>query len=177
MPTLKKKLLIIGSCGAVGLMGLAAFYYLTWQAPGFDRKMNRLPAELLQGLYDAEKFTLLSLNPVEVDPVSNTNATYFYKHQILGKSTVTDAKLKNDLIASLQSGISNSRGIGYMCFNPRHGIRAERGTNRIDVVICFECAEVQVVFGPTNQSFLTTKVPSKIFNHALEKLRLPVSKE
>ena len=54
------------------------------------------------------------------------------------------------------------------CFNPRHGIRLIGGGETTDLVICFECLQVQVfVDGRRPGGFLTSASPQPAFDQVL----------
>jgi hypothetical protein len=147
---------------------------------GFDRSQNTLPPEIKDILEKGETFILLSLDPTEPDlrePSAPAPKETFHKYAVLGKTEIHDPKVRADLLRALQKGIHDSDGAIAACFNPRHGISATtRGTNHVDLVICFECAQIYS-YGLVERSFLTTKSPRTTFNDALQKAGLPVAKK
>jgi hypothetical protein len=61
-----------------------------------------------------------------------------------------------------------------MCFNPRHGISATRGDQKVDLVICFECRQTRIYFNDRKTSGVTTtKSAQPTFDRSLEKAGIP----
>jgi hypothetical protein len=173
----QKSLLV---AAGIGLMIVGALLWKDFTSPPpLDvEPENILPPESHSFLLTAEKFDLLSLNPkrVEADAVSLTNEP-FHRHQVLGQSPVTDRKMREELVQSLADGIKHNRRIASKCFNPRHGIRARRGTNTLDLVICFECGTLQWYRDQAKDGAFVNGDPEKIFNAALQQLKLPLAKD
>jgi hypothetical protein len=48
------------------------------------------------------------------------------------------------LADALRLGAEDNFGIAAGCFNPRHGLRLKGGGKSVDLVICFECLQVEV---------------------------------
>lgn len=173
----KKSLLV---AAGIGLLIVGALLWKDFPSPSPSdvEPENILPPECHSFLLAAEKFDLLSLNPnwVEVDAPGLTNEL-FHRHQILGQSSVTNRKLREELVQSLADGIKHSRGIASKCFNPRHGIQARRGTNTLDLVICFECGSLQLYRDQVRDGVFVNGDPEMIFNAALRQLKLPLAKD
>ena len=41
-------------------------------------------------------------------------------------------------------GVRSSNGTVAACFNPRHGIHATRQGRTVDLLICFECLQIEI---------------------------------
>jgi hypothetical protein len=133
---------------------------------------NRIP-EAAERLFDkAETFELFSLNPEpkrgkDGDVVDEKEG--FHGWQVLGKTEVKKEAERKRLADALRLGAEDNFGIAAGCFNPRHGLRLKGGGKSVDLVICFECLQVQVfVDGETSQGFLTSGDPQKEFDAALK---------
>jgi hypothetical protein len=150
-----------------------------------------LSSEIRALLDRSEKFVLVSTDPIpralEVEfsassSMGPTNATqsdikeYFHDHRMLGRTEVKDPKRKDDLLAALYSSVEKYRGSAAACFNPRHGIVAAAGTNRVELLICFECDQ-GAEFGDSGQRwFLIGKEPQELFNRTLQEAGVPLAK-
>ena len=145
--------------------------------------LTQLPAELQDALKNADNFTLYSIKP-EPD-FQHTSTNTFEDHVILGQVDVKSKDTRTKLIAALKDGIDeqNKRvppGVIWLpdCFNPRHGIRATKGNETVELLICFECEQIQ---GSSNQgkswSFITTRTPAPIFNGVLKKAHVPLAED
>jgi hypothetical protein len=145
-----------------------------------------LPTELENLLTNADTFTLFSINPDTYFYHKSTNT--FQGYAILGQLDVNPVKTRAKLIADLDDGIrqvakSEAGGlyVSTGCFNPRHGIRAKKGDQIIELLICFECGEIQIHSndGKSWDFNIPTGVgpkPADIFNDVLKDAGVPLPK-
>jgi hypothetical protein len=138
-------------------------------------------------LNGGEKFVLLSVDPVPrslmgefggalekekqlptTDAiVGNESSDDFHDHRVLGRIEIKDSKRKEELLAALYRSVEKVRGTPPACFNPRHAIIAVAGTNRVELLICFECDQ-GIEFSDLGEKwFLIGKEPSELFNRTL----------
>jgi len=143
-----------------------------------------LPANLQNFLKNADKFTLFSIEPTP--DYENKLPDTFQGHVILGWLNIQSPSTRAKLIAALNDGIGDENksippGVAVPlpdCFNPRHGIRATKGDETIEFLICFECAQIQVSSNKGKSwFFMTTKKPAGVFNSVLRKARVPLPKD
>src|SRR5262249_43121519 len=137
---------------------------------------NRIP-EVAERLLDkAETFELYSLNPDRRAAQNVEARDGFHGWRVLGKTEVKGEAERKRLTDALRLGAEDNFGMAAACFNPRHGLRLKGGDRTVDLVICFECLQVQVfVDGAGEKGFLTTGEPQKDFDAALKAagVRLP----
>ena len=105
----------------------------------------------------------------------------FHGWLVLGKTLVASAEIRQSLLTALKEGLAASEGDYAMCFDPRHAIRAtaENG-EAADVVICFECDQVEVYLGPNSepdQHLLTTASPEPEFDKVLREAGVPLARK
>jgi hypothetical protein len=62
---------------------------------------------------------------------------------VLG-AAVASRTLREEITTSVARGVEENRGLVANCFIPRHGIRAVGHADNCDLVICFECFQLQV---------------------------------
>ncbi len=137
------------------------------------RSQNRLPEKIKSVLREAE-FTLLSLNPSPVPKSESATRATFHNYEVLGKTVVKDSDARTKLLDALDKGIAEWDGSIIRCFNPRHGISATHGGQKIDLVICFECHSIRI--HAESASYVhTSGSPQPIFDAALKKAGLPIS--
>ncbi|MDB5333036.1 MAG: hypothetical protein JWP03_4187 [Phycisphaerales bacterium] len=149
----------------LAVVGVALATALAWV------RWHGMPGVAARALADADRYELLSLRPFPFKPE-------FYNHEILGRTTVTDAATRQRLNAALQSGVRESDGTAMACFNPRHGIRVTRAGETTDFLICFECRQVQVWRdGKKIATFLTSASPQSVFDEVLQKAHVPLAAE
>jgi hypothetical protein len=131
--------------------------------------------EMRNVLEHAETFTLFSLDP-EPDLRKKPKAE-FKGYPQMGKTQVPAGNDRTNLISVLYDGIANGNAIA-MCFNPRHGIRATKGSNTVELLICFECGQVYTFSNRgSNQMFATSEAPVAAFNAYLNRAKVPLPKE
>jgi hypothetical protein len=133
---------------------------------------NRIP-EAVERLFDkAETFELYSLDPerkIGKDGKVIAVKDGFHGWQVLGKTEVKDEAQRKRLADALRLGAEDNFGMAANCFNPRHGLRLKGADHTVDLVICFECLQVEVfVDGERTKGFLTTDEPQKPFDAALK---------
>lgn len=88
---------------------------------------------------DMEILTLAPRRETETE-----TADQFHGYAVLGRKPVADAARRRELIELVFEGVGASDGRVAYCFNPRHGLSFRRGSERVDLVICFECSQVRV---------------------------------
>ena len=147
------------------------------------QSLDQLPAELQDALKNADNFTLYSIKP-EPD-FQHTSTNTFEDHVILGQVNIRSKDTRTKLIGALKNGIDeqNKRvppGVIWLpdCFNPRHGIRATKGNETVELLICFECEQIQVRSSQGKScSFITTRTPAPIFNRILKEAHVPLPED
>ncbi len=144
----------------LGLFAVAAIYIF-----------RGIPRGAATALRDPDTFELLSL-----DPERGRKDADFHRFKVLGRTTVTDPAMRQRLYNSLQSGARWNVPIPSLCFDPRHGIRVTSKGRTVDLVICFECSQVQVWQGDSLvTSFIVGQSPEPVFDQALRDAGLPLA--
>ena len=143
-----------------------------------------LPAELENLLTNADTFTLFSINPDNYFYHKSTNT--FQGYVILGQLDVKSVETRTKLIADLDDGIrqvakSEAGGlyISTGCFNPRHGIRAKKGDNSVELLICFECGQIEIHSNDGKSWHFSIPAgvgpkPADVFNNVLKDADVPL---
>jgi len=158
--TQKQRYLAIASFGAMALfLTLAAKAYLWFyhtalyppepvsaELPASDPALAVWP-QVARDLAEAKSLTVYSILPgsgeTEPDPSPADDTRLFLGYPILGRAQVTSPERISRIAEELARGISF--GDGFACFFPRHGVRAGlRDGRRIDLVICYSCARIEV---------------------------------
>ncbi len=143
--------------------------------PGRDGTgvLELLPGEAREVLETADDLELLALHPYPLD-ADEAGATWFHDYKILGRASVP-AEGRRALVKALYAGLNENNDTAASCFNPRHGLRATKGERTLDIVICFECLQVNA-YGPVTgerHSGLLSESPEPAFDAMLRTLRLP----
>ena len=133
-------------------------------------------AAALEKLGEApSKFVLYSLEPIKFHSQSVRAAKLFHHFDILGHTEITDRSEQRALLRALAGGVREKKDhIVAMCFNPRHALHIEQSGRSIDLVICFECLQVQA-YGFPQEGFLTSASPQATFDTSLRRHHLPLA--
>lgn len=122
----------------------------------------------------ADRIILLSLNPNpirdadgEVDEVLCSDAV-FHGHNVIGQLEVHDAGNRSELIKTIHHDILDSPIRPARCFIPHHGVRAIKGQQILDLVICFSCS----LFMAYPPGVVTRSTISRNSRHLLDSLLL-----
>jgi hypothetical protein len=140
-----------------------------------SKNNNKPPPSVLVSLEGADEFELLSLDP-EYQTEKPKNG--FHGWKILGRAKIEGSATRKKLIAALSKGASENDNTVAACFNPRHGIHTSRDGKATDLVICFECLQVEAyIDGKPNDGFLTSSSPQPVFDQALRDAGVPLAEK
>jgi hypothetical protein len=139
------------------------------------RAQDKPSSKDLAALFEkAEDLELYSLDPA-ADVKEADAKKGFHGWKVLGKTTVKEAKTRKKVIEALYKGLAESDGTMAKCFIPRHGIRATAGGKTADVVICFECLQVQFHVGDGSSTEATTASHQKVLDEVLTAAGVPLA--
>ena len=137
-----------------------------------------LPPALKRVLNDADEFVLFSLDPTPDFEHKSKNT--FKRYPVIGQTRIKASSTRRRLTEELDNairagdGLTISNGVVFLsgpfasCFNPRHGIRAKRSSETVELLICFECEQVQIDSSKKAERVLKlTRKPSRAFNAVL----------
>jgi len=174
-----------GSIAGLVAIFTAGFIYSQYMYPGasisdslvlmaggsIPNAKNRMPPGIIEILEKADRFYLLSLDPNLVPSTleelqKRKQRESFHRYSVLKKVEIADKAKRARLLQALYRGVEGNRGVVAACFNPRHGISATFEGKAADLVICFECLQVQI-HGAIEGAVLVTHDPQREFNEAL----------
>lgn len=133
-----------------------------------------LPSEFAEILRETEVWTIYALEPEMRGPVESG----FHGHAIRGQAMIESRSDRAQLSHALAQGIAGNQDMMASCFLPRHGIRAAAGDRVCDLVICFECLQINVYDGGEERAaqVLTTNGPQRIFDRIYRDEGLSIAK-
>ncbi len=141
---MKKRTLSLGVLPAMAV-GVAAVVLLKpappLKVPPPQQLQAVFPGDTRKIFEHGDKWTLLSLDPRRY----SKGEEQFHGFRVMGKTQVSP-EVKARLIASFYDAMVGDT-TSALCFNPRHGIHAERNGEYIDFLICFQCAQYQTFPG------------------------------
>ena len=136
---------------------------------------NEVPPFVLQTLQGSGTYELLSLDPNGLGK-DQMSPDAFHGFRVLGRTTVTDKETRQALNDALQLGAKENQGAVAACFNPRHGLHVISRGQVVDLVICFECAQVQAYNGGGERNnFLVAASPQPVFDEVLTAAKVPLA--
>lgn len=149
----------------------------------FQERLNaELPQELKTlskistiVLEEPDSFRLYSLNPSTIGS-EKTGIEYFHEYEVFGYLDITNKHHQTALFTALYKGLAEAKGQSPACFSPRHGIAASKGTNKIELLICFECGKgYEFNAEPQSRYFRVGHSPASTFNAPLKQANIPVA--
>jgi len=107
---------------------------------------RRLPPEVRTVIEQSERLELLSIWPSrgtkEKPPALVVGE--FHGYPLLGRLTVTNPVVHQEVVKEFLASIDKSNGAKALCFMPRHAIRLKRGSDELDLLVCYECRYIVV---------------------------------
>jgi hypothetical protein len=91
-------------------------------------------------------------------------------YPILGKVDVSDAAQRRQIVAAMKNAVRSSTESPAACFIPRHAIRTTKGSDVIDVVICFQCHIYSMIYGQADGQTDAIRTISSSTQPLLDKL-------
>jgi len=154
----------------ISVIGLAfALAVSSWSAMG----ANGLPSSVETVLEKSEQLELLSLDPL-ITKAPPKEA--FHGWRVLGTTTIKDSRLRTEIVAAMRNGIAEFQYPVAACFNPRHGIRAKSGDTIVDLVICFECRQIEAYANDKRSGgALTAPSPQSFLDQVLRDAQIPLA--
>ena len=139
------------------------------------RPGEALPEPAQSAFTKPDQFELYSLDP---NAGQKEEKGRFHGWKVLGKTVVKDAETRTKLLAALDRGINENDGTVAGCFIPRHGLRAVHGGKTVDMVICFQCYQIEFYTDGIRDKGgrLVTASPQRTFNEVLKAAKVPLAK-
>lgn len=151
--------------------------------PGFSRLALVVAALAVSGcqqtfpdraarlLRNADMLLVFSLEPV----AGPSDPKGFHGWPVLGQVGV-DKEDREEFVKAVLAGAAPKDSERALCFDPRHGIRAVSKDGTVDLVICFECSQVEVFYsGGSNDYFIPNSTLHETLSKRLSKAGIPVA--
>lgn len=127
-------------------------------------------------LEQADAVTLFTLNPHRlVNGKLSPETERLRGYGVLGKAAIDDAAKRRRLVEAVYEGLKGEGAGPAQCFWPRHGLRFVKGSETVELLICFECTWVYVYApGAEHETRLLFGAGVKpVFDSILKPLKLP----
>jgi hypothetical protein len=93
----------------------------------------------------------------------------FHGYRILGRAHLTDPGERRALIEAVYRGFNGLLEPAAACFNPRHGLRARRGEQTVEILLCYECSTARI-FSAAHESGAEAAALAKVGEDVLDGL-------
>jgi hypothetical protein len=153
------------------LAGLLLGLGIVWGHSGDEH--DKLPAAASRLLDEADAIELISLDPRERPARPGES---FHGWKVLGRAAIGDGAEGRAIIAALKRAIGSAEEVAG-CFEPRHGLRATKGGQSLDLVICFSCRWIESHFQGTSSSVRIADSPKSAFNKALREAGIKLAQD
>ncbi|MBB5036962.1 hypothetical protein [Prosthecobacter dejongeii] len=111
----------------------------------FSIRYNKLPSEVLESIKKSPTVIFLSLEPKpenlsEDDPAHRVTLK---DYPILGSFQLNNEQ-KHLVADTLSTQVPIFALEASKCFDPRHAIRIEKGSETMDLLICYDCGWIEI---------------------------------
>lgn len=168
---------IVLSCGHLFLAQA-----LLWSVPRLvgEPFPPQLKAERRTFIEQADRITLYSLWPVPEDHRSASQQKFegeLYGWPVLGKVEIESPKERSRVVQDLLTSIDENLGGEALCFEPRHALRLRRGSEEMELVICYHCGFLILHHGGATQHVALANSSKATLNSLLRKAGIKLAPE
>ena len=109
-----------------------------WFVLPFGARSGLLPGTAREIVENADYFEIISLDPYR----THEGKDRFHGYVIRGRAELRDPDMRKRLLSALYSSLGHGMP-GILCFDPRHAIHAVRNGHSVDLLVCFQCEQVE----------------------------------
>jgi hypothetical protein len=113
------------------------------------------PDQLVLYSIDLQTWAEVDFNPAAAEATGKLLDGY----PVLGKVPITDLAQRRQVLSAIRRAVRKPPP-GKACFVPRHALRAVKGNEIVDMVICFECGNYKHYQGGRLVSAFTPPISS-----------------
>lgn len=123
----------------------------SFKAPSDQTISTLLPGNARDVFEHPDKLILYSLQPPEHLVIKGLPS--FHDVPVLGKVEVSDEEARASIRRAVYDGFARDAD-RKMCYMPRHGIRAVKGKQTVDLVLCFQCEQMKIFLNGKGSDYL-----------------------
>jgi hypothetical protein len=101
-------------------------------------------------------------------------------YRVLGRVQVTDRGQEREVLSAIRRAV-NTPVTQFNCWDPRHAIRVVKGSETLDMIICFECHNYDILRnGDPNSGGLTPAIssdPEPLLDKILSDAGIPLAEK
>ena len=118
---------------------------------------NTLPApaaSVFDAAEELEIFTIQSTMETQGEPFP-PDTILLQGHRVVASAIVKDSAQRQEITRIVNSGIDPDT-FPASCFIPRHALRAKRAGKVVELVICYQCQQIQIFVNGSRIETITT---------------------
>lgn len=96
----------------------------------------------------------------------------FHEFHSIGREEMKDKDAAQKLLFAVTLAIANGPDEPMECFEPRHGLRIHGPAGFIDLVLCYQCLQGELIDGKSTLGFSTSRQAEREFDAAFRQLGL-----
>lgn len=160
---------------------LALAYIILWAFP--SRLGEPIPTGPTPGLRaiieQADRATLYSIwpHPGHSSTPPPTSEGEFHRFPVLGKAELSNPATRSRVLQALLASVDNNFEGESKCFEPRHALRLGRGTDEVDMVICYYCGYMIITKGKESESVCLSSSSKAVLNRVLRRAGVKLAPE
>ena len=136
---------------------------------------HSFPESVQSVLENSDQMELISLDPSFLEKKEKEG---FHGWKVLGKVSIKDAQSQKSVLATIEDGIAKHDGSVALCFNPRHGLHVTQEGKTVDLILCFECNQIQIFLdGERLPDILVGRKPQTLLDGLLKEGKIPLAEK
>lgn len=132
------------------------------------------PSEVAVALKAPDKAILYSLEPLAKEAAPGERTLHGSK--IIGQLNL-DRNLEKTVAAQFNAAVAPWDGTGAGCFNPRHALTVTSGGKTYDILLCYECGEIEIFRGKSMIADMRARGTGETLNAILAAHKVPLSSD
>jgi len=133
---------------------------------------NDLTDRMKEILRNADEFELLQLEPPFItNRERRESGRLFRGRRVISRVSVNRAKVRRQLLSAWDVGLTYMFNMS-MCHDSRHGIRASRGGETVEIIIDFRCGQFSAYAGDESVKGWIRRETGPAFNRVLRQAGL-----
>ncbi len=156
-------------------------YVILWAFPHrLGEPIPTGPAPELRAIIEqAERATLYSIwpHPGHRSTPPPTSEGEFHGFPVLGKVELGEATTRSRVLQALLTSVDDNFAGDSLCFEPRHALRLGRGTDEIDLLICYYCGYMNITSGNKSERVCLSDSSKAALNRVLRAAGIKLAPE
>lgn len=156
-------------------------YVILWDfPPRLGEPIPTGPAPELRAIIEhADRATLYSIwpHPGHRSTPPPTSEGEFHGFPVLGKVELREETTRSRVLQALLISVDDNFAGDSLCFEPRHALRLSRGTDEVDLVICYYCGYMIITKGKESERVCLSSSSKAALNRVLREAGIKLTPE